>query len=197
MNLFVSSIITPATSLPVTVAAAQESLAAAVTEEVERVVLWRAVVRQTRYILIDGPLHSRLDLEPAAAILSLTRWTPDNAAEVVDAASYSVVTRESGTIIAPSPGSSWPTPFRMHGSFSLNYLAGWEVSATENHVPASVQFMISKAISFRSGSGLGGLSIGSLKMEVDDSYATDALPKAITNIARGWFYRPGLFVGRP
>ena len=56
MNLFVSSIVTPATHLPITVAAAQESLAAAVVEEVERTILQRAIVRQTRRVVIDGPL---------------------------------------------------------------------------------------------------------------------------------------------
>ena len=76
-------------------------------------------------------------------------------------------------------------------------MAGWEVTKTENHVPASVRYMIEKAIEFRSRSGLAGFSIGSLKLSVADSYSTDALPKEIASIGRGWAYRPGVFAGRP
>ena len=58
MNLFMTEVVTPPTALPVTVAAADEALAAAVTEEIERVHLWRAIVGpQTRRILIDGPRY--------------------------------------------------------------------------------------------------------------------------------------------
>ena len=49
MNLFMTEIVTPPTTLPVTVAAADQALAAAVVEEIERTVhLWRGIVRQTR-----------------------------------------------------------------------------------------------------------------------------------------------------
>ena len=89
MNVFVSEIITPPAHLPVTVAAADQALAAAVVEEIERGVLWRAIVRQERRILIDGFLPSQLELEPTTSIVSLTRWTPGNAAAVIDADSYS------------------------------------------------------------------------------------------------------------
>ena len=54
MNLFVTEIVTPPEHLPIT--ASDTDLAAAVTEEIELTVLWRACVLQTRRILIDGPL---------------------------------------------------------------------------------------------------------------------------------------------
>ena len=117
---------------------------------------------------------------------------------MVDADSYSVVSRDpAGTIIAPAPGKNWPAPERSIGSFSLTYMAGWEVTDTENHVPASIQFMVERAVAFRAGSGLAGFTIGSLTMNVAASYKTDALPREITNIARGFFYRPGLIIGKP
>ena len=199
MNLFVSEIVTPATHLPITVAAAQESLAAAVVEEIERTILQRAIVRQERRVVIDGPLASRLELEPVQAIVSLTRWTPDNAAEVVDASTYYFSTRDpAGTTIASSTGSAWPEPFRLYGSFALNYSCGWVVSSNENNVPPSVQLMIERAIEFRAGgSGLEAIRIGPLEMDQADSYRTDRLPRELTDIARGWAYRPGLFAARP
>ena len=60
MNLFVSEIVTPPASLPITVADADQALAAAVVEEIERTILFRAacVTQQRRVILIDGPLPS-------------------------------------------------------------------------------------------------------------------------------------------
>ena len=64
MNLFVSEIVTPPAHLPVTVAAADQALAAAVVEEVERSYLFRAIVRQERRILIDGPLPLESTLNP-------------------------------------------------------------------------------------------------------------------------------------
>ena len=44
MSLFVSEIVTPAAHLPITVADADQALAAAVVEEIERTILWRAIV---------------------------------------------------------------------------------------------------------------------------------------------------------
>ena len=93
-TLFVDEIVTPPALLPITVAAADQALAAAVVEEIERGVLWRAIVSQERRIVIDGPLPSRIELEPVTAIVSLTRWTPTDAAAVIDAASYDYVTRQ-------------------------------------------------------------------------------------------------------
>ena len=201
MSLFVSEIVTPPASLPLI--ATDAALAAAVVEEIERTILWRAVVRQTRRILIDGALPSRIEIEPVTAITRLTRWTPDNDAEVIDAADYSFVSREpQGTLIVPHHRNGWPAPERDIGSFQLDYQAGWQVTPESssgagdgvNEVPASILFMIDRAVAFRRGSGgVGDVKIGSLEISVPDSYATDALPREITNIGRAWAYRPGIF----
>lgn len=196
MNFFVSEIVTPASRLPITVS--DTDLAAAVVDEIERTILWRAVVSQTRKIEIDGPLPSVLEIEPTTAIVSLTRWTNGDPAEVVDADSYEVVTRDPfGTILTPAPGMNWPAPERSIGSFSLTYMAGWVVTDTENKVPASVLLMLNRAVVFRAGSGLGDIRIGSLQMDVADSYATDQLPREIASIGRAYAYRPGIFSSRP
>ena len=139
--------------------------------------------------------------------VSLTRWTPTDDAAVIDAASYNVVTRDpAGTIIAPATGYDWPAPERGLGSFELTYQAGWTVTPETalnagdgvNEVPASVQLMLKRAIEFRSGSGgIGDIKIGSLDLSVPAAYATDQLPRELTNIARGWAYRPGVISARP
>ena len=201
-----SEIISPPAHLPVTVSAADMALAAAVVEEIERGVLWRAIVRQERRILIDGALPPRIELEPVASLTSLTRWTPTDDASVIDAARYSVVTRDpAGTIIAPAPGYDWPAPERSIGSFALTYMAGWVVTPETalnagdgvNEVPASVRLMVERAVQFRAGAGLGNIGIGSLKLEVADSYKTDKLPQGIASIARAFQYRPGIIAARP
>ena len=198
MNLFFSELVTPPAHLPITVDAADTALAAAVVDECERGVLWRSIVHQTRRIVIDGALPPVLELEPVTAIVSLTRWTPTDADAVVDTTTYSVVTRDpTGTILAPVPGYAWPAPERTIGSFTLTYMAGWSVTDTENKVPASILLMLTRAVEFRAGSGLGDITIGSLKMGVAKSYTTDALPREIASIGRAWAYRPALFVGRP
>ena len=104
MNLFVSEIVTQPASLPVTVAAADQALAAAVVEEVERGVLWRGIVRQTRRIIVDGVLPARIEIEPIVSITSFTRWTPTDAAVVIarGRATTSVSRDPTGTIIAPA-----------------------------------------------------------------------------------------------
>ena len=203
MNLTFSEIVTPPAHLPVS--ATDEALAAAVTEELERVVLWRAVVAQTRRVVIDGPLPPRIDLEPVTAIVSLTRWTPTDDAEVIDVDGYSFVSRDpSGTIIAPA--AAWPEPMRQYGSFALTYMAGWTVTPETalnagdgvNEVPASVRLMVKRAVEFRAGSGgVGDIKIGSLDLSVPDSYSTDQLPAAIASIARAFQYRPGIIAARP
>ena len=86
---------------------------------------------------------------------------------------------------------------RPIGSFSLTYMAGWGVTDTENHVPASVKLLIERAVSFRAGSGLGDIAIGSLKLSVADSYSTDRIPPEISSIGRAWAFRPGIFAARP
>ena len=206
MTLFVSEIVTAPTALPITVDAADKALAAAVVEEIERGVLWRAIVQQERKIVIDGALPQLLDLEPVASITSITRWTETDAAEVIPADTYSFVSRDpTGTIIAPAPGKNWPAPLRPFGSFTLVYTAGWKVTPESapgagdavNEVPASVRLMVERAVAFRAGSGLAGFTIGSIKINVADSYETDRIPPEITNIARVYQYRPGLFAARP
>ena len=54
MSLFVSEIVTPPAGLPIAVDTAQDDLARAVVEEIERGILWRAIVSQERRIVIDG-----------------------------------------------------------------------------------------------------------------------------------------------
>ena len=204
INYF-GEVVTAPTALPITVAAADQALAAAVVEEVERTILWRAVVSQTRRILVDGVLPI-LEIEPVVSIVSLTRWTEANPAEVIDPASYSLVSRDpSGALIAPAPGFAWPAPMRPIGSFALTYMAGWEVTPEStpgandaiNSVPASVQLMVERAVSFRAGAGLGNIGIGSLQLDVEPSYSTDKLPSEIASIGRAYAYRPGLFAARP
>ena len=206
MNLFMTGVVTPPAHLPVEVAVADQALAAAVVEEVELTVLWRAVVAQERRIVLDGAPPQLIEIEPTTDIVSLTRWTNGDPAEVVDSDSYEVVSRDpSGTILTPAPSASWPAPERSIGSFALTYTAGWVVTQESapgagdgvNRVPASVRLMISRAIAFRAGAGLGDISIGSLTLSVADEYSTDRLPVSIASIARAYQYRPGLISARP
>ena len=198
MNLFFSEVITPPTHLPVTVDSAQNDLARAIVEEVERLVLHRAIAHQTRKITIDGPLDFILELEPTTVITSLTRWTSADPAEVIDEVAYDVVSRDPfGTVIAPANGFAWPEPERNLASFALLYECGWEVTDSSNLVPASIQHMLTRAVEHRAGAGLGNIQLGSLQWDVAASYKTDAIPREITNIARAFVYRPGLFIGRP
>ena len=201
MSLFVNQIITAPEHLPVTVAAADETLTAAIVEELERSILFRGIVHQTRRILIDGDLPARIEIEPVTAITSLTRWTPDDDEEVIDPEDYNFVSRDpQGTIIVPHDRNGWPAAERDINSYALTYECGWTVTAETspgagdavNDVPPAILFLLDRAVAFRRGSGVGDLSIGSLKISVDDSYRTDALPPGITNIARMWAYRQGL-----
>ena len=192
-----SEIIVPPDHLPVEVADADQALAEAVTEQIERSVLNRAVVLQTRRITLDGALPVRFEIEPTRS-LSITRWTPSDAAEVIPAATYNSVSRDpQGTLIALSTGSAWPAPERSIGSFAVNYTAGWEVSDTSNSVPPSVKLMVERAVEFRRGASLAGFTIGSLTIDVAPSYKTDRIPPEIASIGAAFAYRPGIFVGRP
>ena len=204
MSLFMSEIVTPAAHLPIKTT--DEPLAAAVVEEIERTILWRAIVSQERRILIDGPLPPIPEIEPVTALVSLTKYTPADAAAVIDAASYAYVSRDpAGTRIAPLDGTTWPAPERSIGSFALTYLAGWTVTPETalladdavNEVPASVQLLIERAVSFRAGAGLGNIGIGSLQLDVEPSYSTDQLPREIASIGRAYQYRPGIIAARP
>ena len=205
MSLFLAEVVSPASALPVTVAAADEALAAAVVQELELAYLWRACVRQTRRITVDGVLPARIEIEPVASLTSLTRWTPTDDAEVIDPASYNFVSRDpAGCIIQPN--SSWPQPQRSLDSFRLTYECGWEVEPESapgagdaiNNVPSSVILMLTRAIEFRAGGGgVGDLKIGSLDLSVPASYSTDQLPRELTSIARAFQYRPGIISARP
>ena len=206
MNLFMSKVVTPPALLPITVADANQALAAAVVEEIERTILWRAIVSQERRIVIDGPLPSRIELEPVSSVVSLTKWTPTDAAAVIDADSYDYVTRDpGGTLIEPVPWENWPAPERSIGSFALTYRAGWTVTPESgpgagdavNDVPASVILMLTRAVEFRAGAGLGDIAVGSLKLSFADSYSTDQLPREIASIGRAWAFLPGIFAARP
>ena len=146
MSFFAYEVVSPPAHLPVTVAAADQALAEAVVSECERTILWRAIVQQTRRIVIDGPLPPKLELEPTTSIVSLTRWTParfpqrkargrsgagsEETAEVVDADSYSVVSRDpTGTIIATAPGFALARALeRPNRKFCAHLrMAGWTV----------------------------------------------------------------------
>ena len=204
MNLF-GEVVTPPAHLPISVAAADEALAAAVTEEIERTVLWRGVVAQTRRALVDGPLPSRIEIEPTTSI-TITRWTSTDPAVEIDEANYHVISRDpQGTVVEPLPWYSWPAPERSIGSFSINFECGWTVTPESspgsgdaiNMVPPSVQLMLKRAIEFRAGSGLAGITIGSLTINVAPSYRTDRIPAEIASIGRGFQYRPGVISSRP
>ena len=174
-------------------------------EEIERVHLWRGIVHQRRRIVIDI-LPPRIEIEPTTAIVSISRWAQADAAEVVPASTYTVVSRDPlGTVIVPAPGYDWPAPEREIGSFEITYECGFTVTPETapladdavNEVPASIRLIIQKAIEFRAGSGVGDLTIGSLTIGLADSYKTDRLPDAIASIGRAWAYRPGIFSSRP
>ena len=113
-------LVTPPTHLPIT--AVDADLAAAVVEEVERTVLWRAIVHQTRKILIDGPLHL-IELEPTTAITSITRWTSTDPADVVADDTYNVVSRDPAwdDHRVLESGSAWPEHERDIG-FIRDYI---------------------------------------------------------------------------
>ena len=156
--------------------------------------------------MIDGPLPPRIELEPVTAIVSLTMWTPTDDAAVIGAANYHYVTRDpGGSILEPLPWYSWPSPERSIGSFTLNYSCGWEVTPESspgagdavNDVPPSVRLMIERAIAFRAGSGLAGITIGSLTIGLAPSYRTDRIPAEIASIGRAYAYRPGIISSRP
>ena len=118
---FASEIVTPPAALPVTVAEAQayaradsddsifERLIAAVTLETERSVLWRGIVAQRRRLVVDAPLARHIDLEPTTSIVSLTRWTDADGAEVVPAETYHVESSDpGGTVVSLRRGAYWP-----------------------------------------------------------------------------------------
>ena len=118
MSLFVNQIITAPEHLPVTVAAADETLTAAIVDELERTILFRGIVHQTRRILIDGDLPPRIEIEPTTSISEPDPVdTPDDDAEVIDPDDYMYVSRDpQGTIIAPHDRNGWPAAERAIGT---------------------------------------------------------------------------------
>ena len=155
MNFWNVEVVTPPTHLPVSVNVEQEDLARAVIDELERAVLWRAIVSQERKIEIDGPLPSRLELEPVSSIVSLTRWTPTDDAVVVDSASYHVVTRDpaghrsSKLLRERRPG---PNQSEISEASRSSTECGWEVSDVVNRRTAfRFDTWSSGAVSFRAG----------------------------------------------
>ena len=205
MSLF-GEVVTPPAHLPVTVAAADMALGYAVVEELEKVHLWRAIVAQERRIRVNGPLPPYFEIEPLNGLTSITRWTEADAAEVIPAATYSHISSDPlGTTIFANPGKNWPAPLRPFGSFSINYECGFTVTPESspgagdavNEVPASIQLLVNRAISFRAGSGLGDITIGSLKINVAKSYRTDRIPPEILSLGRSFEYRPGIISARP
>ena len=186
--VFVSEIVTPPAHLPVTVAAADQALAAAVVEEIERVHLWRAIVAQTRRILIDGPLPARIELEPTTAIVSLTRWTPrrrrqrDRRGQLQ---SY-VTSRETGRdhhcsrsgVMARARTSVRELRAYLHGGLGRSRLKPRSMLVTRlTKSPPAIQLMI-EARNQRLGPEVdwATLTIGSLTIGLADSYKTDRTP---------------------
>ena len=152
---FASEIVTPPSALPVTVAEAQAyaqadsddeifaRLIEAVTLETERSVLWRAIVRQRRRLVVDAPLARELTLEPVTTVVSLTRWTDANAAEVVPAEVYHVASSDPGGAgVSLRRGQVWPDAERESAAYALTYDCGW----LANDVPAAIQHMILTAV---------------------------------------------------
>ena len=195
---FVSEIVTPPSALPVTVADAQayaradsdetifERLITAVTLETERSVLWRGIVRQRRRLVVDAPLARELTLEPIIDVVSLTRWTDADAAEVVPAEVYHVASSDPGGAgISLRRGQSWPSPQREMAAYALTYDCGW----LANDVPAAIQHMILSAVANQyqnidpfAAAGVRDLKVGSVEL-------TAAIPPAVAALGSAYAYR--------
>ena len=210
MTYFPSEIVTPPEHLPVAATAAQTTLVRAVVDECERAVLWRAVVSQTRRIVIDGPLPI-LELEPVNSVVSITMWTETNPAEVIDPASYDLVSRDpDGALISPAPGYDWPAPERSIGSVSRD-VSKADGTVTPESAPGAGDavltrsrhrfiLMLTRAVAFRAGGGgVGDISRSDRWISpCADSYATDSSPPRLPASAKSWnFYRPGIFASKP
>ena len=195
---FVSEIVNPPAALPVTVAEAQEyaradsddtifsRLIAAVTLETERSILWRAIVTQRRRLVVDSPLAPKLELEPSTSIVSLTRWTDSDAAEVVPAEVYHVESSDpAGTVVSLRRGSRWPGAQRENAAYALTYDCGWPV----NDVPEAIQHMILTAVAAQyqnidpfAAAGVRDLKVGSVALKA-------AIPPAVAALGRAYSYR--------
>ena len=195
---FASEIVTAPSALPVTVAEAQEyaradsddsifaRLIEAVTLEMERSVLWRAIVAQRRRLFTDAPLAPKITLEPTTSIVSLTRWTDTAPAEVVPAEVYHVSSSDpGGTVVSLRRGKSWPTSERQTDAYALTYDCGWEV----NDIPAAIQHMILSAVAKQyqnidpfAASGVRDLKVGSVVLKA-------AIPPDVSDPGLAYAYR--------
>ena len=195
---FASEIVTPPTSLPVTVSEAQgyaradsddtifERLIAAVTLETERSVLWRAIVSQRRRLVVDAPLARELTLEPTTDIVSLTRWTDADEAAVVSEDVYHAQSSDpAGTVVSLRRGQFWPDAERETAAYALTYDCGWPVDS----VPTAIQHMILTAVAAQyqnidpfAAAGVRDLKVGSVELKA-------AMPPAVAALGRAYAYR--------
>ena len=195
---FASEIVTPPAALPVTILEAQEyaradsddsifeRLIEAVTLETERSVLWRAIVEQRRRLVADAPLALRLTLEPTTSIVSLTRWTAEDAATVVPEAVYHVSSSDpGGTVVSLRRGQVWPGSERETAAYALTYDCGWEV----DQVPAAIQHMILTAVAAQyqnidpfAAAGVRDLKVGSVSLQA-------AIPPDVAALGSAYAYR--------
>ena len=86
-----------------------ESIIRGATADLENRLWDRAVLTQRIAVSLDGAPSRVIDLEPNITdLVSITRWTRDNAADEVDATSYSVGLAEGFVEML----DAWPSPAR-------------------------------------------------------------------------------------
>ena len=144
-------IVTPPTDLAVTVAEAKafapialgltdtliETLIGGATADIENRLWDRAILTQRIAVSVDGAPGRVIDLEPNITnLVSITRWTRSDAAEVVDATTYTVGL-EDGFVETLEAG--WPSPARTRAAFTITYEAGW---LTPADVPDDVRICV-------------------------------------------------------
>ena len=158
----------------------------AVTLETERSILWRAIVAQRRRLVVDAPLAHEITLEPITAVVSLTRWTDADAAEVVPAEIYHVASSDPGGAgVSLRRGQVWPDPQRETAAYALTYDCGW----LANDVPEAIQHMILTAVAAQyqnidpfAAAGVRDLKVGSVALKA-------AIPPAVAALGRAYSYR--------
>ena len=72
--------------------------------------------------------------------MSVTRWTRANAAEVVDAATYTVGLADG---FVETLNACWPSPARERAAFTVTYQAGW---LTPADVPEDVRVCVLRMV---------------------------------------------------
>ena len=147
-------IVTPPAALVVTVAEAKafvpigldctdaivESIIRGATADLENRLWDRAVLTQRIAVSLDGAPSRVIDLEPNITdLVSITRWTRDNAADEVDATSYSVGLAEGFVEML----DAWPSPARTRAAFTITYQAGW---LTPDDVPDDVRICVLRMV---------------------------------------------------